>query len=1550
MLTSVWIFRCLSGLFSSLWMVGSVVMADDQIWTPEITTSTFPIITNVLQFEDTATVLFLSFDGLYLSEDAGKNWNLVDLKDNDGNSVKSIQIQEFDHIPKTAFVFSDASKHFYTRDAGKTWNSFELPVNNNVFTDAQINYANNDYILIRVKYFDNDKFVERSFYSTDGLKTPPVEIGIENIGDCTFTKLNPSFTQGDDSTIVCIQRELNFLGHVKNDKVIASTDFFKTIIESDHSMLSNSHILQIRVVESFIALIVTTDRYLSDSFVLYTSKDGITFFKAIFEDQSTGSMFSILDSTPHALYIARFGRDHSHRSMASEVYRSDSDGRYFKRIFGDVLSNMLGMSLVSKVENLDGVWIASHNEEYRGMRNPLSKSKITMDDGENWDYLKILDSDTCGNDDECSLHVAWLAQRSGDGAVKTGSTPGILLGIGNVGKYLENDVTKLNTFISRDGGISWKKVSDKPSVFGFGDVGNIIVTVPVSLNFYLDGSTDDLNDSFSYSLDQGDSWTEIELGGKFLPSFVINNKDNTEKTLMIYGTVFEQQDTRSIVYTLDFNSAFDKTCEDNDMEEWFARRVDPEADKGTCVYGHSEKFARRKSDAKCFINRNYDDLKPIEQPCECTTKDTECSSGFAADANGECQPVLTLLANYCDNDKSSVKLSRRRIIPGNLCTGGYQPPVDDYTLKCKEANDDKARNVIDSRLTSLKENILYYQYLDKNNTKTDYQDETLIILTASRKAYLSYDSDTFDLLAEDKSFIYIFTNPYWPDSFYLVTDKGEILSSTDRGKVITETISPYVSPGYSSYGMAFDKNNQNTYILFSNINCDASNKCQSYASITEDNGVTFQDLIQNVDSCIFAESIFNSTEYEFPDTQILCSQKVENESYHRLISSTDAFSSDPQVIFEKIVGFATSGKYMVVAAINDESKENSALTLTGYVTVDGNNFAEIHIPEDIYGMQTAFTILDVNSDELFMHLTMVDTPGEEYGSILKANYNGTLFTTSLRFVNRNGDAYVDFESSQSVEGLMLANVLSNILSDTDDSPKQLLTKISHNDGATWSDLIPPSKDSTGRSYNCKGCFLHLHSYTERLDPSRDTFSSASALGMMFGLGNVGLKLNSLDDPNNDVALFFTKDAGITWKEVVKGRYIWEFGDQGTVLVIVETGVEVDTLKYSLDLGDSWIDYQFSTDKKYFVEDIATVPSDNSLKFILVVKDADVSNDIFTIDFTNVYPRQCDLPLDTEDSIGDDYEFFTPQHPALKDRCLFGHETKYLRRKSTSNCFVGMAPLYLASKVVKNCECTREDYECDYNYELSKDGTCKLVAGLESKKGDEICKNKDVNEWWEPTGYRKLQRSTCDGGLLLDKWKSHACPGKTIEKVRISGWAMFWVIFIPFLAFAIALVVVYERGVRRNGGFTRLGEIRLDEGDNLQLVEENNLDKAVNLVVKFGVFSFQLMGKSFRFGSKLINKLKGHDSAYHNPGSMGAFFNDMVDDDNSLFGDFNDDEDAREIDSFLERSNGFENDGEDDFNNFVTHDGDDEEYHDYHNDNPVDADNAEFRLSDDENDD
>lgn len=56
-----------------------------------------------------------------------------------------------------------------------------------------------------------------------------------------------------------------------------------------------------------------------------------------------------------------------------------------------------------------------------------------------------------------------------------------------------------------------------------------------------------------------------------------------------------------------------------------------------------------------------------------------------------------------------------------------------------------------------------------------------------------------------------------------------------------------------------------------------------------------------------------------------------------------------------------------------------------------------------------------------------------------------------------------------------------------------------------------------------------------------------------GVGNVGDHLT----PYVDGDTFLTRDAGLTWHEVKKGAHMYEFGDQGAIIIIVDDEAATD---------------------------------------------------------------------------------------------------------------------------------------------------------------------------------------------------------------------------------------------------------------------------------------------------------------------------------------------------------------------------------------------------------
>lgn len=150
------------------------------------------------------------------------------------------------------------------------------------------------------------------------------------------------------------------------------------------------------------------------------------------------------------------------------------------------------------------------------------------------------------------------------------------------------------------------------------------------------------------------------------------------------------------------------------------------------------------------------------------------------------------------------------------------------------------------------------------------------------------------------------------------------------------------------------------------------------------------------------------------------------------------------------------------------------------------------------------------------------------------------------------------------------------------------------------------------------CSLHLHGYTERRD-ARATYSSPSVVGLMLAVGNVGESLA----PYKESDTFLTRNAGFTWEEVHKDAHMWEFGDSGSILVIVNDEEPTDHVQFTTDEGLTWREYNFGT--RLRVVSLNTVPSDNSRKFLLIgYQPRDMSRSVaIYLDFSALTHRKCE---------------------------------------------------------------------------------------------------------------------------------------------------------------------------------------------------------------------------------------------------------------------------------------------------------------------------------------
>lgn len=100
-------------------------------------------------------------------------------------------------------------------------------------------------------------------------------------------------------------------------------------------------------------------------------------------------------------------------------------------------------------------------------------------------------------------------------------------------------------------------------------------------------------------------------------------------------------------------------------------------------------------------------------------------------------------------------------------------------------------------------------------------------------------------------------------------------------------------------------------------------------------------------------------------------------------------------------------------------------------------------------------------------MTTSEPPRPYWGDLLKSNWNGTYFGSSIPNVNRDNRGYVDFEKMIGLDGIAIINVVSNPDAAAVTGTKELQSRITHNDGGRWKQLTPPKQDSQGQLYDCR---------------------------------------------------------------------------------------------------------------------------------------------------------------------------------------------------------------------------------------------------------------------------------------------------------------------------------------------------------------------------------------------------------------------------------------------------------------------------------------------------
>ncbi|KAJ3264049.1 vacuolar protein sorting/targeting protein PEP1 [Chytriomyces hyalinus] len=1172
----------------------------------------------------------------------------------------------------------------------------------------------------------------------------------------------------------------------------------------DKKVLIEKGVIMFYVVDTVLVVLLEEGGELK----LQVSSDGETLVDTEFPPdmplQHNG--FTVLESKTNGIFLD-IQQSRLYGSEFGHLFKSNSNGVFYNRILENTNRNKQGFVDFEKMKGVPGVLLANQLQNPKEISggNKVVKSLISFDDGSTWQKLKAPEKDSNGDpvtcQSDCALNIYLKIAGStghfggeGKASVLTSAhAAGFMVAVGSIGSSLDA-YKESNMYLTKDAGRSWTEIRKDAHKWAIGDHGAMIVMV----------DDERATDTLVYSWNYGQSWATFKFSEKPIRvDSVMSEPSSTSLKFIIYGIPSTSSRAMDVtVISIDFSKVLPRVCgkpskSSGDFVEWTP------ADKSgndRCFLGQDVSYWRRKPEADCQIGREFQDIPGTSEVCKCTDTDYECDFNFFRDAQNNCVPVTNYVdANQPKNCKPGTEFlgsSGYRKIPLSKCKDGV-----DRSQKVKRTCGSISSGPGELKLTTtiLKHPLSSYFYFNQSSSII-MRDEFGLVF-ASSDAGRSWNRPS-ELKAEDYESIML--DPYRSNTRAYVLDDDSTTQhwTNDKGKSFKTLSVPVRANKLGAEPLILHATEPSYLMWVGEKDCASpvSPNCHSVAYVSTNNGYSWKEIATYVTKCSFARE----PEFNKPSKDTIFCQEFDvktgnqhgmNQKTARKLKRSTNLGGSWTNVLDNTISYATAGEYMVAAQLDIGAAE-----MKMFSSIDGVTWTQGTFEDDEKFPDYGYTLLDASTGPAFLEVFASKGMGAEYGTLYKSTDSAAAnFKVSLENVNQDHKGYTDFEKVLGIRGIGLANVVIN--KDqvrSANAKKQIRTQITFNDGDTWKPLAAPAVGSDGKSYDCTGdCYLNLHHFTERSD-SNDLFSSESAVGFMIGVGNVGAHLSA----KNDGDTFLTRDAGLTWVEIAKEAHLYEFGDQGGIILLANDEVAVDELKYSLNHGKSFSTIKIGTHVnggKLRVTHIFTEPYGASSSFVVYGKITGGSSDhtyaAIQLDFTKVWSRECKLLKG--DVVNSDYEVWSPTGQKTGDEsCMLGEQIEMYRRKSDKECHTKgffEKPVTL----VKTCQCTVDDFTCDVGFSRNSTHECTANQGYVVPQPQ--CSNGKLQY---STGYVKVKGTKCQGGQSLDIGRVDSCAAA----ISFGGWLgiLTAVIGIPY---AVSYFVINKK---------RGGRIRLvDHDDDLE---------------------------------------------------------------------------------------------------------------------------------------